>query len=308
MNRTPRTRALRAVGVVASLAGLITAAACGSDSSEEKVAETALFKTLPEKIQKSGTLTLGALWETPPVISVTADDTSKPVGIAPDLAEVLGAELGVKVEWKNMQWPAQLPGVQSGVVDALFGQVSVTAEREQSVVDLVPFSKSVMGLVLKADQAKGVDSLADMCGQTIAVPVGSTQAVEVKAASKRFCADNAIELDEFQGATHAVNALKSGSVDAWFDNHENLVQVAAADAKLAAVKLPEDEVAPLYNAIAVAKKQAELAEALTKAMKTILENGDYEKVLASYDAAGVALTSADVVINPITKTPAGSTK
>ncbi|MEZ5294934.1 MAG: transporter substrate-binding domain-containing protein [Ilumatobacteraceae bacterium] len=100
-------------------------------------------------------LSFGALWETPPIIGVDTEDTTVPVGAAPDLAAALAPILGVEVEWQNMQWPAQLPGVQSGVVDALFGQVSVTEERELSIVDLIPFTKTTFSLLLPEGTGRG---------------------------------------------------------------------------------------------------------------------------------------------------------
>lgn len=310
MTRTSRPFPLRAASAFVAVAALGALAACSGDAEEKKevaVGGTALFDTLPENIQEAGSVSFGALWETPPVISVTATDTSNPVGITPDLGVLMGEQLGVAVEWQNLQWPAQLPGVQSGTVDALFGQVTATAEREQSVVDLVPFSKTTMGLVLADDRATGVDSLADMCGETIAVPVGSIQTEEVDAASAEFCDGDDIGLKEFQGATLAVNALRSGAVDAWFDNYSNLVEIAKADTTLDAVELPAAEIAPTYNALAISKDAPELTEALLAAMRAIVEDGTYAEVFADHGFSAGALTLDEVVANPVTGSAVGST-
>lgn len=306
---TRLTNRFRAIGVVAALAATASLTACGasSDDGEEKAATggTALFKTLPKANQESAEVSFGALWETPPIISVTASDTTKPVGLAPDLAAALAEELGVKATWQNMQWPAQLPGVQSGVVDALFGQVNVTEEREQSIVDMVPFYKTTMALLLPADDADGVSAVGDMCGTTVGAPVGSETVAQLEQLSAQKCAAEPIKIKEFQGATLAISAVKSGSIDAWLDTTASQVVAAEADADLASVEVPEDEIAPVYNGIAVGKDKPELTKALVVALRNLIESGRYDEIFAANGSAPAAITADEVVANPITSTPVG---
>ncbi|MBM7518573.1 transporter substrate-binding domain-containing protein [Nocardioides nitrophenolicus] len=307
---TPLTHRFRAIGLVAALAATASLTACGSSSDDDgdkpaATGGTALFKTLPKANQDSGEVSFGALWETPPIISVTASDTTKPVGLAPDLAAALGEELGVKATWQNMQWPAQLPGVQSGVVDALFGQVNVTEEREQSIVDMVPFYKTTMALLLPAADADGVTKLGDMCGTTIGAPVGSETVAELERVSAAECASQPVEIKEFQGATLAISAVKSGSIDAWLDTTASQVVAADADGDLTAVEVPEDEIAPVYNGIAVGKDKPELTKALVEALRALIESGRYDEIFAANDSSAAAITVDEVVANPITSTPVG---
>jgi ABC-type amino acid transport substrate-binding protein len=281
-----------------------TSASGGGNSSGDN---PALFDTLPDKIKSSGAVTLGALWETPPVISVTASNTSTPVGIAPELADALAPLLGVDMKWKNMQWPAQLPGVQAGAVDALFGQVTITEDREQSVVDLVPFSKATMSLLMSADDADGVTSLADMCGKKLGVPVGSVQTQEVEEASKSYCGSDEIEIESYQGATLAINAVKAGTVTAWLDNSTSQDAAVKADSSLAAVVMPDEDIAPQYTGIAVGKKLPGLTNALVDGLRQLIDDGTYAEILEKYDSASSAVTADEVKANPLTGTAVGST-
>jgi ABC-type amino acid transport substrate-binding protein len=298
---------------------LLATAACGSSteaagetspsaSTSSTLAEdTALHDMLPDAVKSSGSLTLGALWETPPMIGVDPSDTSTPVGVAPDLAAALGQVLGVDVTWQNMQWPAQLPGVQSGAVDALMGQVSDTAEREKSVVDLVPFYKSTESLLLPKDNPEGITSLKDMCGLTVGVPVGSTQGQEVTAVSDASCAGNAIQLAEYQGATAAVSAVRAGTVDAWLDTTTTQLQaVEASSGAFVTAELPEDESPANFTAIAVGKANPGLSNALVGALKVLIEDGTYGDVLEANGVDVAAITADEVVVNPLTGTAAGA--
>ena len=313
----PARRALPAL--LATLLVAPVLASCGADEEptpdvDRNGARTPLPATdaelrdlLPDDVRERGTLELGALWETPPVIGVTASDTSTPVGIAPDLAAGIGGLLGLEISWQNLQWPAQLPGVQSGSVDALFGQVTATAEREQAVVDLVPFLESTFSVLLAADEAEGVTGLADLCGTTLAVPVGSVQGAALGELNEDECADDAVEIAEYQGATLAISAVKAGTADGWIDNTVSTLQAAEADASLRNVELAPSDLAPSINAIAVSKQSPDLTHALLAAMRRLAEDGTYGEILAAHGFEAAAVGVDALRANPITRTAVGAT-
>jgi len=308
-SRTTLAAPLSLIALTAALAG------CSSPTDDAAAAPAAVSSTavdstlageLPDAIKSSKQIRLGALWETPPVISVTTTDTSTPVGIAPDLAAAIAPLLGVKAVWKNMQWPAQLPGVQSGAVDALWGQVSATAEREKSVVDLVPFYKSTMGLLMLGGKTSGVTGLASMCGRKVGVPVGSIQSDTVKKVSAASCAGNPIQLAEYSGATAAISAVRAGTVDAWMDatpSQEAVVKKSGST--FSVVEVPTSEFATQYTTIAVGKNQPGLTKALLGAMQKIVADGTYDKIMAKYDMSSAAITSSELVANPASGTAIG---
>jgi polar amino acid transport system substrate-binding protein len=322
-----RRRNLGAAGVAAVVsagllvAGMSAGASAPPDSSPSATDsaggsmpaaafDQTLFDLLPASIQDSETLRFGALWETPPVIGVDPADTSTPVGLAPDLADAMEPILGVTVEWQNMQWPAQLPGVQSGVVDALFGQVSVTAERELSIVDLVPYDLVGQGILVPAGNPEGLTRLGDACGLTIGVPVASIESELVTRVSAEACESNgedAIEIAEYQGAQAAVSALRAGTIEGWVDSMPSLdaVVVAAPDS-FAAVAVPEDEDTPMFGGIAVAKDQPGVSEAIAGALGMLIANGTYDALLDQWGMSSAAITADQLVINPVTGTAVGA--
>lgn len=313
---TPSRRPQLAIAATALLAaGALLTACSGTDSAAAPApsgsADSDLAALVPAEIADSGVLSLGALWETPPMIGVSESDTNVPVGIAPELAAVVAVTLGLTPEWQNMQWPAQLPGVLSGQVDALWGQVTGTAERESADYDQIPFYRNTESLLVLADEAQGIEGLSSMCGMTVGVPIGSTQGQEVASASEEFCVaegEPAIATAEYQGATAAISAVQAGTVDAWMDNTTN--QLAAAEASgstFEAVEIPEDEVPATYTTITVSKQYPGLSEALAGALKAAVEDGSYQAILDSYDVGAAALTADEIVINPYTGLAAGAT-
>ncbi len=243
------------------------------------------------------------------MIGVDPADTTKPVGLAPDLVEAMAPLLGVEAEWQNMQWPAQLPGVQSGAVDALFGQVTITEERELSIVDLVPFFKTLLGVLVPEGNPAGLTQLADACGLTIGVPVGSIQTDTINAVSEAACAPNGLDPivpAEYQGASAAISALLAGTIDGWLDDRDSINEAADSGAgSFAVVDVPESEYPPNYRGIAVSKDQPEVAIALAEALKTLIADGTYAEVVAKYGVEHSAITVDEVIINPMTGTEVG---
>ncbi len=305
-----------AVATLAGLAACSTGSDAGTPATTEAAAsfDQALFDELPAANQESKSVSFGALWENPPMVNVSVDDSTVPIGLAPELAAALSDVLGVTPEWQNLQWPAQLPGVQSGNVDALLGQVSVTAEREVGVVDLIPFYRGTYSILVPAGNPEDLDSLASGCGLTLGGGVGSTVSAMITAASDACVAEGepAISVAEYPNAQNAVSAVQAGTIDGWVDGTANqLAAVEALPDAFASVEIPvaESEVAdPGLLGIAVAKSNPELSTALADALKAIIENGTYEEILAGYGLESSALTADEVVINPLSGTPVGETE
>jgi len=295
---------------IASTALFVTACSSGASSEptgSAPAAETAeFFDMLPEAIQSAGVIRAGGLFQTPPVLGAAEDDPSKAIGIAPDLGAALEPLLGVKVEFVDTPWPNQIPGLQAGNLDILWGQISDNAERERSAFDFVPFLNEHVGLLLPADNPNGIDSLASMCGRILALPNGGNQTEIVTAVSEESCvADGkpAIKQLPLQGGADAYSAVKGGTADAWMDSYSAIIQVADSDKAFSTAKIDDDEI-PLefrdLSGIAVTKENTALTEALYAAMGALMKDGAYADVLKEWNVTESAVTEDLFSINPFT--------
>jgi ABC-type amino acid transport substrate-binding protein len=297
------------LGVSIAFMGLASAQST-ADSPKSPKFNQALHDALPASIKQAGLITFGALWETPPIVSVDLANPGMPKGIAPSLAAGMGEVLGVRIKWLNLAWPAQLPGLQAGNVDVLFGQISDTAEREQSIVDLIPFQKRGYGLLTAAGNPRKLAKLTDLCGVTVGIPIGSNTGTIIKNVSSAECVGAgkpAIDYREFNGATAMVQALRADSIEASFDAAPSIATIAASDpAAYSFVALPSDHMDTEYSAIAVAKDNTQLTVALAEALKKLISDGSYAAAYVGLvGMSESALTPEQIIINPITKTPVG---
>ena len=287
-----------ALGVTACSSSSSTSASSGGASGGTAV-DQALRGELPSSVRSSNTLSLGALFQTPPYISADSTNPNTPVGSVPDLAAAVGKVLGVKIEWRNLQWPAQLPAVQAGSIDALWGQVTDTADREKSVVNLVPFQQTTASLLLSKKLAGSVKSLADMCGKKVAVANGSVQAKYVATSSAASCPGNAIKAVAYPDATSAITAVQGGTVDAWM-NETSAQVLAAKKTGLAIAAIPTSEAAVTYTAVAIGKSDTGTTSAVVGALKAVINDGTYAKIMDKWNLGPSKITADEVKANPLT--------
>lgn len=271
-----------------------------------------LFNLLPARIKKSKKVSFGALWETPPIIGVDPKKPNVPVGLAVDLVAAVGKVLGITPVWKNLQWPAQLPGLQSGNVDVLWGQVSDTREREQSIADMVSWMQNPWAILLAGGNPKGVTSLSNACGLKIAVPNGSQQEAVVAGNNAKYCSSKPMTTIGYPGAQEAVVAIKAGGADAWLDSAPSIGSIVkAAPSDFTSVPLPNAQLLPYgsnISGVAISKRQAGLTRAIAGALKKIaVDGGAYQAAMKKWGTSGGTMPAKHIKINIFTGLPAGKT-
>lgn len=211
-----------AVGVL----GCLILAGCGGDPTDAaselptdgnhdvpEVSEiAAVAQSVPAPIKERGVLRVAMSTASPPAHFTTDDGM---VGADVDIAEVLGASLGLEVEVTGAPLEQILPGLQADKYDAVISQFSPTADRAK-VLDFVDYAQSGTSLGVPSDNP---DDLApeSLCGHEVGVQSGSSQAAETVPAMSKTCeadGDDPIEMSTFPESTSAVLALRSSRVDA----------------------------------------------------------------------------------------------
>src|SRR5712691_11081784 len=178
-----------------------------------------------ERINQSGTLTIGTRTGSPPFAYVNAKNEW--VGFSVELVEelvkpALEKKLGkpIKVEKKESTPPTRIPLLSSGAVDLIAGTMTDTRTRRDSVdFSITFFVTGAQFLVKKGSPIKGIKNID---GKRVAAQQGSTNARII-----REKAPKAI-LREFQDQPAAFQALLQGQVDAFTNDG---IQLAGLKAK-----------------------------------------------------------------------------
>jgi polar amino acid transport system substrate-binding protein len=266
------------------LVAAFVASACGGGEEKPAASPTAgaagsptasLAAGVPEL--SDGTLDIGSDIAYAP-IEFYEEGTQNAVGLDVDIANAIANELGVKVNFINTGFDGLIGALQAKRFDVIMSAMTITTERQQEI-DFIPYFTAGTGILVPAGNPQGIQSLADLCGKSVAVQLGTIQVDQLNAQNEQ-CTDK-ISITTFDQNPLAVEQLRIGRADAVTADYP----VAANDARLSEGALqiagPQFEAAP-YG-IGLRKDSTELNAALTKALKAIMDNGEYDKILADWN-------------------------
>jgi polar amino acid transport system substrate-binding protein len=284
----------------AVLALVLFAAGCGGGDNESggsstttttRTAGSDLAAQVPAEIKSKGTLTVAADPTYAPNEYVASDGKTI-VGMSPDLAKAVFAKLGLKVKMTKATFDGIIPGLQSGKYDIGFSSFTDTKEREK-VVDFVTYFEAGTSFYVAKSGGPAINGLADLCGHTVAVERGTTQADDAtsQSAKCKTAGKKAVTVKVFPDQNAANLALASGRGD-----------VGMADSPVAAYiveksngkfKLSGKLYGPFPYGIAIPKESG-MAEPTLAAVKAIMADGTYDKVLKKWGLEDGAITDPKI--------------
>ncbi|MDX1707325.1 MAG: transporter substrate-binding domain-containing protein [Desulfobacterales bacterium] len=115
-----------------------------------------------DRIQKSGKLTVGMAGNMPP-LNMTSKE-GELIGYEVDLARAMAKAMGVKAEFKTMPFVELLPALETGKIDMIISNMSITPGRNLKVAFVGPYFVSGKAFMTKiktialADEAEDIDA------------------------------------------------------------------------------------------------------------------------------------------------------
>ncbi|MFV0381546.1 MAG: transporter substrate-binding domain-containing protein [Breznakia sp.] len=208
------------------------------------------------------------------------DENGELYGFDIDVMNAVAKEAGYELEWEDMAFDGLVPAVQSGVVDVAIAGMTPNEERKKSV----DFSKSYYGgeessvntnyfLTLASN---AYDSLASLKGKKIGVQLGTVQEAELSGMAE----EKGFTVEKLAQNADLLQMLKMGSIDAILMEKLVADERMAADKDLAAFEFVGGEDLE-GNSIAF-KKGSKLKKELGKALKTLKENGELNKLVEKW--------------------------
>ncbi|WP_067794233.1 ABC transporter substrate-binding protein [Actinomadura formosensis] len=282
------------------LTGALALSACGDSNDSGDSGGTAASNTsvdsklaamVPDAIKSDGKISVGSDASYPPNESVDPA-TQKIVGWDVDLFNAVAAKLGLKTEYHNAGFDTIIPGVQSGKYEIGVSSFTDNKEREK-VVDFVSYySAGIAWGVLKGNP-KGVNP-DDACGKSIGVQQGTVEVEDLTARSKK-CTDAGkppIKQVVRKQQTEVNNDLVAGKVDAMAADSPIVGGAAKKTGKLEIIGQVYDTAPYGY---AIGKDSGQFKEAVLGALKALIADGTYKKILVENGVESGAIT--DPAIN-----------
>jgi polar amino acid transport system substrate-binding protein len=260
-----------------------TSSAQSTTGASSGAADSAIASKVPAKFKSKGTLTVASDASYPPIESIGSDGKTIE-GMDADLAKALASEMGLKAQVRNATFDAIIPGLASGKYDLGMSAFSDTKEREKTV-DFVTYFSAGTSFYVKAQGGPTVNTLADLCGKTVAVEKGTTQQSDAEAQSKK-CGAKAVKVLTFPDQNGANLALSSGRAQVGMADSpvaDFLVKKSGGQFKLVGKSYG---FAPYGIAI---PKNSGLAPVVKAALVELMKNGQYLSILKRWSIASGAI-------------------
>ena len=244
-----------------------------SEAVEASAAEdtNAIYRTLDE-IKESGTINIGVFSDKNPFGYV--DENGEYQGYDVYFANRLAKDLGVETNFVSTEAANRIEYLQTGKVDVILANFTVTEERAQEVDFALPYMNVALGVVSRND--KVIDSLDNWNPDDSIIVISGTTA-------ETYLTSNYpdIPLQKFDSYATAKEAFQNGTSVAWANDNTEVIAFSLQNEGYT-VGIPSlgsaDTIAP-----AVSKGNSTLLDWINEEIKTLGQenffHADYEATL-----------------------------
>ena len=191
-------------------------------------------------------------------------------GFDVQLANEIAHDLGVEVEFKEMEFNSLIAGLQANQIDMIISGMNPDEERKKQIDFSDIYYEAQHGVLVSANQKDGYKTAEDLNGKIIGAQLGSTQQ---KIAEEKVKAE---KLQLLPDVNNLILELKTGKINAII-TEEPVAKMAIknnTDIVLSDIKFPADAGG---NAVGILKGSPKLVESINKTIKRLKESGDLEK-------------------------------
>ena len=212
----------RLAALALSAAMALSMTACGGSASSStasgstEAASDTVYRTL-EQIKESGTINIGVFSDKNPFGYV--DENGEYQGYDVYFANRIGEDLGVKVNFVSTEAANRIEYLQTGKVDVILANFTVTKERAEEVDFALPYMNVALGVV--SPDSSVITSLDDWKdGDEMIVISGTT--------AETYLTENYpnIKLQKYDTYANAKNALENGNGVAWANDNTEVIAFA----------------------------------------------------------------------------------
>jgi polar amino acid transport system substrate-binding protein len=294
------TRSRTLLGVVGALTLAVSLSACGSSSNNSSAGsgstpaaaasvDPSLAAAVPSEIKSKGTISIGSDSTYAPNEFLDTDGKTV-IGMDVDLFNAVAAKLGLKTQWQSAKFDSIIPGVTSGKYNIGISSFTINSEREAQVTMVSYFTAGTQW----GQKPGGSVNPNAACGKSVAVQTATVQVDDLMSRSQKCVAAGqpAIKIDQFQAQSDATAAVVSGKDDA---------MIADSPVVAYAVKQTNGQLTLLGNIYASApygyvlpKDQTAFGTTIATAVKQLMTDGTYNKILTKWGVQAGAITNPTV--------------
>lgn len=297
----PRITALIAA---IAFAAITVAAGCGSSNNDNSSSsgtltaasfnvqtDPSIASQVPASVKSSGSLTVAADATYPPDEFIASDGKTV-IGMDADLAKAIAQLMGLQAAVQNVTFDSIIPGLAAGKYDLGMSSFTDTKEREKTV-DFVTYLTAGSSIYVKATGGTNFTSLDELCGHKVAAEKGTTQQDDITTQDQKCKAEGkpgvtGVILPDQNGVNLA---LSSGRADAAMA--DSPVAAYIAERSNGQFKVSGGPFPPEPYGIAIPKNSG-LAQPVLAAVKALIADGTYKKILDYWGLQAGAITNPQI--------------
>ncbi|MCQ9366657.1 ABC transporter substrate-binding protein [Brevibacterium sp. 91QC2O2] len=254
-------------------------------------ADPQLTELVPEDIRATGIKMANSVGYPP--MELFADNGKDILGVDPAIAAAIAKKLGIGFHVEDQEFASMIPGMKSGRYNFVMSSMTDNKERRAQAF-MVDYVKAGNAIQVSKGNPKGIKGPQDLCGQPVSTVQGGSSEARLKTFSKDCESKGkpAIKILGFSADGEAGLAIKSGrSVASLTDYPPAADRAADPESGFDAVEVSGGE--SIWG-IAIDNKNKPFAEAVQKALQSLIDDGSYGKILDAWSVDKLAIDKATI--------------
>ena len=173
----------------------------------------AAYRTLDE-IKASGTINIGVFSDKNPFGYV--DENGDYQGYDVYFANRIGEDLGVKVNFVSTEAASRVEYLETGKVDIILANFTVTPERAEKVDFALPYMNVALGVV--SPNSRVIKDLSELTAEDFVIVISGTTAEDYLIKN-----NPTVNLKRFDTYANAKEALENGDAAAWANDNTEVI-------------------------------------------------------------------------------------
>lgn len=224
-----------------------------------------------------------------------ASHSKRVQGFDYDLAQAISAQLGESLNFENEDFNGLIKALNGGKYDLVISAMSDTRERSKSV-DFVDYFLAGSGMLVRAGNPHHIFNLASLCGMTVDVEQGTSQAAAVQDQSQKCLGLglHAIAIKSYATDEEALKHFLAGESMTHISDYPVVSHLARTLDGGKGYAVAGEQFGVIPYGIAVAKRNGALRDRVQAALRAVIASGTYDKLLQKWGLQQGAMRSAPI--------------
>jgi polar amino acid transport system substrate-binding protein len=250
-----------------------------SQAPASEAASAAPTFAVPDSVKAAGKIVWCVDVSYPPEEFFAADGTTAQ-GSDVDIATEIGNRLGVKTQIDNTGFDGIIAALLAKKCDAIISGMNDTPKRAEQV-DFVDYLKVGQGLLVPKGNPKGIHTLEDLSGKSVAVQLGTTNEDALKKADSDLKAAGkpGIDIQTYQQDTDGFQQLALGRVDAFSTDSPVVAYYNSKPENAGKFEVGGTPIDPAPIGIAIRKDDPQMKAAVTAVLDAMYADGKLKAIV-----------------------------